>query len=219
MCPSQTDQQQLPQLKRRPTAAAGAGTGGPVAVSTGVMGLTQPPGVGSPLLLERVKTIPLRKKRQPEERGIETRWRMFAVALVYVTAVLAFVAHRHYKLPRPLAEPFDAKGRPQFSEANAREIIKYLADDLGARMFLANPAFPIPIFLPLPIDRFGTAKITGVVGTPEEHLARDYILHRLREYETLARKNAAIAEFEIDVQNGSGGHRFDFMDKGASDCC
>jgi len=45
----------------------------------------------------------------------------------------------------------------------------------------------------------------------------DYLLELIEEYRQLSRANPNAPEFDVDVQIGTGSHRFDMMSKGEKD--
>ncbi|CAG8654019.1 10541_t:CDS:2, partial [Paraglomus occultum] len=108
------------------------------------------------------------------------------ILLVTFLAGLLFLAYFfHYTLPTPVNESYGPNGEAVFSEKNAREVVRVLSEDIGYR----------------------------IVGTREEKQSMDYLLELIEEYRQQSRANPNALEFDVDVQIGTGSHRFDMMSK------
>ncbi|KAF9428135.1 hypothetical protein BGZ94_003293 [Podila epigama] len=122
-------------------------------------------------------------------KTVVTAWATFLAFLV----ALAFVAYQfHYTLPTPVHEGVNpSTGIPQFSEENARKIVRHLSSDIGYR----------------------------VVGTEQELETKQYLIKELSSLKEQARIQALrgaenLPNFDMWVQVDDGSHRFDFMSKG-----
>ncbi|KAF9378753.1 hypothetical protein CPB97_009378, partial [Podila verticillata] len=121
-------------------------------------------------------------------KTVFTAWGMFVGFL----ALLSLISYQlHYTLPTPVIESSDPAGLPQFSEQNARKIVRHLSTDIGYR----------------------------VVGTEQELETKQYLIKELSDLKEQARVHGLrgaedLPQFDMWVQVGDGSHRFDFMSKG-----
>ncbi|KAF9215005.1 hypothetical protein CPC16_007592 [Podila verticillata] len=121
-------------------------------------------------------------------KTVFTAWGMFVGFLV----LLCLISYQlHYTLPTPVIESSDPAGLPQFSEQNARKIVRHLSTNIGYR----------------------------VVGTEQELETKQYLIKELSDLKEQARVHGLrgaedLPQFDMWVQVGDGSHRFDFMSKG-----
>ncbi|KAG0344148.1 hypothetical protein BG004_004698 [Podila humilis] len=122
-------------------------------------------------------------------KTVLSAWTMFVGFL----ALLSLISYQlHYTLPSPVIESSDpVTGLPQFSEENARKVVRHLSSDIGYR----------------------------VVGTEQELETKQYLIKELSALQEQARIQGlrgaeGLPKFDMWVQVDDGSHRFDFMSKG-----
>lgn len=102
---------------------------------------------------------------------------------------IGFLSYRtHFTLPRPLLDLYDASNEPQFSERQALQYVRALADDIGYR----------------------------IVGTKSHVDSRHWLKAEIQRLQDELEKDPirnALYEVEVMNQIGEGSHRFDMMGK------
>ncbi|KAG0047616.1 hypothetical protein BGZ83_007345 [Gryganskiella cystojenkinii] len=125
-------------------------------------------------------------------KTILSAWGLF---LAFLGVLVLITYQLHYTLPTPVFDPLNAvTGQVQFSEENARKVVRHLATDIGYR----------------------------IVGTEQELETKKYLIKELSDLKENARiaelrrpeNELALPNFDMWVQVGDGSHRFDFMSKG-----
>jgi len=129
-------------------------------------------------------------------KTIFSAWGLF---LAFLGVIVLITYQLHYTLPAPVFDSLNpVTGQVQFSEENARKIVRHLSSDIGYRL----------------------------VGTEQELETKKYLIKELSDLQENARiarlrrsqSELALPNFDMWVQVGDGSHRFDFMSKGKSFC-
>ncbi|KAI9008790.1 hypothetical protein CLU79DRAFT_800107 [Phycomyces nitens] len=107
--------------------------------------------------------------------------------ITYCIVAIAIAKHLHYRLPEPKTHRGvnPETGLNEFSEYNAVETMAYLSETIGYR----------------------------IVGTTEEKQTFEYLEGIIDSYKQKAQSIPGAPKFEVWVQQETGSHRFDILDK------